>query len=117
MVRLKKADTMYQMWRWKVFQGCNLSKTTKLRILSTLVMPILLYGAETWSVTEEDIRKLRNFYMRCLQDILGVTLWDMKRNADILRETGELPIEEQLRRKRLQWFGHVQRMYDERPQK
>ena len=93
MVRLKKAGTMYQMWRWKVFQSCNLSKTTKLCILCTLVMPILLYGAETWPVTEEDIRKLRTFYMRRLQDILGVTLWGMRRNADILRETGELPIE------------------------
>ena len=34
-----------------------------------------------------------------------------------MRETGELPIEEQLRRKRLQWFGHVKRMYDDHPQK
>ena len=44
-------------------------------------------------------------------------LWDRRRNTDILEETGELPIEEQLRQKRLQWFGHVQRMSDERPQK
>ena len=49
--------------------------------------------------------------------ILGLTLWDIRRNANILRETGELPIEEQLRRKHLQWFGHVKRMYDDRPQK
>ena len=89
---------------------------TMLRVLRTLVMPILLYGAETWAVTQQDIRKLRTFHMRCLRDILGITLWDMRRNTDILEQTGELPIEEQLRRKRLQWFGHVKRMHDERPQ-
>ena len=30
MVRLRKAGTVYQMWRWKVFRSRNLSKTTKL---------------------------------------------------------------------------------------
>ena len=87
-VRLKKAGTVSQMWRWKVFRSCNLSNTTKLRVLCTLVMPILLYSAETWPVTQQDIRKLRTFHMRCLWDILGVTLWDIRRNADILRENG-----------------------------
>ena len=56
-------------------------------------------------------------HMRCLRDILGITLWDMRRNADILKETSELPIEEQLRQKRLQWFGHVQRVPDDWLQK
>ena len=117
MVRLKKAGTAYQMWRWKVFRSRNLSKTTKLRAFRILVMSILLYGAETWAVTQQDIRKLKTFQMKCLRDILGITLWDRRRNVDILQETGELPIEEQLRQKRLQWFGHVQRMPDDRPQK
>ena len=46
-----------------------------------------------------------------------MTLWDKRRNVDILEETGELPIEEQLRQKRLQWFGHLQRVPDHRAQK
>ena len=46
MVRLRKAGTVYQMWRWKVFRSRNLSKTTKLRVLRTLMMPILLCGAD-----------------------------------------------------------------------
>ena len=115
MVRLKKAGMVYQMWRWKVFHSHSLSKATKLRAFCTLVMSILLYGAETWPVTQQDTRKLRTFHMRCLRDILGITLWDMRRNADILKETGELPIEKQLRQKQLQWFGHVQRMPEECP--
>ena len=41
-----------------------------------------------------------------------MTLLDRRRDVDILEfeETGELPVEEQLRRKQLQWFGHLQRM-------
>ena len=116
-IRLEKAATVYQMWRRKVFRSRNLSKTTKVRVFRSMVMSVLLYGAETWPVTQRDVRRLKTFQMRCLRDIVGVTLWDMRRNVDILEETGELPVEEQLRQKRLQWFGHLQRMPDHRPQK
>ena len=116
-VRLEKAGKVYQMWRRKVFRSRNLGKATKMRVFRTMVMSVLLYSAETWPVTQHDIRRLKTFQMRCLRDILGLTLWDMHRNVDILKETGELPVEEQLRQRRLQWLGHVQRMPDHRPQK
>ena len=115
--RLEKAATVYQMWRRKVFRSRNLSRRTKMQVFRSMVMSVLLYGAETWSPTQQDIRRLKTFQMKCLRDIVGVTLWDMRRNADIPEETGELPIAEQLRLKRLQWFGHLQRMPDHRPQK
>ena len=116
-IRIEKAATVYQMWRRKVFRSRNLSRRTKVQVFRAMVMSVLLYGAETWTVTQQDIRRLKTFQMRCLRDIVGVTLWDMRRNVDILEETGELPIKEQLRLKRLQWFGHLQRMPDHRPQK
>ena len=49
----------------------------------------LLWGG---SVTRQDIRRLKTFQVKCLQDI--VTLSDMWCNVDILEETGELPIKE-----------------------
>ena len=95
-VRLQKTETIYQMWRWEVFRSHILSKDTKLRAFRTLVMPILLYGAETWNLSKRDLRKLKTFRMRCLQDILSVTLWDRIRNSTILEMTGELSMEDQL---------------------
>ena len=115
--RLEKGTTVYQMWRRKVFRSQNLSKETKIRVFRTLVMSVLLYGAETWAANQQDIRRLHAFQMKALRDIVGVTLWDRRRNEDILKETGETPVEEQLRQRRLQWFGHLQRMPDHRPQK
>ena len=63
----------YQMWRKKVFWSANLSKATKMRVFQTLVLSVLLYGAETWTITQKDLRKLRTFHVKCLRDILGVT--------------------------------------------
>ena len=116
-VRLEKTGKVYQMWRRKVFRSRNLGKAIKLQAFRTMIMSVLLYGAETWPVTQHDIRKLKTFQMRCLRYILGLTLWDMHRNVDILKVAGELPVEEQLRHMRLQWLGHVERMPDHHSQK
>ena len=116
-VRLEKAGKVHQIWRRKVFQSRALSSATKVRAYQTLVMPVLLYGAETWTVTQHDIRRLKSFQMRCLRNILGITLWNRVRNSDILERTAVLPVEEQLRQRRLQWFGHVWRMPTNRPQR
>ena len=110
-IRIEKADTVYQMWRRKVFRSQNVSRRTKVQVFRAMVMSVLL-----WMVTQEDIRRLKTFQMRCFRDIVGVTLWDMQCNVDILEETGKLPIKEQLRLKRLQWFGHLQRMPDHQRQ-
>ena len=116
-VRVNKASTVYQMLRRKVFRSRYLSKSTKLRVFRMMVMSTLLYGAETWPVTQKDIRRLTTFQMRCLRDILGLTLWDRRRNVDVLEECGETTVRDQLRLKRLQWLGHVLRMPIHRPQR
>ena len=79
-------------------------------------MSTLLYGAETWALTQKKIRKLITFQLRCHWDILGLTLWDRCRNADVVEECGEATMRDQLRLKRLQWFGHLMRMPAHQPQ-
>jgi hypothetical protein len=49
-------------------------------------------------MNQQNSRKLKTFQMRCLRDILGFTLLDKKRNEDILRMTGQPPIEIELRK-------------------
>ena len=49
-VRLEKAGKVYHMWRRKVFRSRNLGKATRMRSFRTMVMSVLLYGAETWPV-------------------------------------------------------------------
>ena len=51
LMRLEKAGKAYQIWRRKIFQSRALSIATKLHAHQTLVMPVLLDGAETWTET------------------------------------------------------------------
>jgi hypothetical protein len=46
-----------------------LSKNIKIRILTTLILPAVLYGCETWSVTLREEHKLRVFQNRVLRRI------------------------------------------------
>ena len=46
-----------------------LSKTFKIKIYRTIIVPVVLYGFETWSLTLRDERRLRVFENRVLRRI------------------------------------------------
>jgi hypothetical protein len=48
-----------------------LSKNVKVRIYKTIILPIVLYGCETWSLTVREEHKLRVFESRVLRRIFG----------------------------------------------
>jgi hypothetical protein len=48
-----------------------LSKNTKIRVYRTVVLPVVLYGCETWSVTLRKEQRLRVFENRVLRRIFG----------------------------------------------
>jgi hypothetical protein len=48
-----------------------LSKNTKIKIYRTVILPVVLYGCETWSVTLREEHRLRVFENRVLRRIFG----------------------------------------------
>jgi hypothetical protein len=48
-----------------------ISKTLKIRIYKTVVLPVVLYGCETWSLTLREEQRLRVFENRVLRRIFG----------------------------------------------
>jgi hypothetical protein len=48
-----------------------LSKNLKIRIYKTLILPVVLYGCETWSPTLREEHRLRVFENRVLKRIFG----------------------------------------------
>lgn len=55
----------------------------------------------------------RDFYHRSLRTIVGVNLGNRMSNEQLLQITGQPCLEDILRRNRLRWFGHVNRMVDD----
>jgi hypothetical protein len=48
-----------------------MSKNVKVRIYKTVMLPVVLYGCETWSLTVREERKLRVYENRVLRRIFG----------------------------------------------
>jgi len=49
-----------------------LSKNLKIKIYRTIILPVVLYGCETWSLILREERKLRVFENRVLRRIFGL---------------------------------------------
>jgi hypothetical protein len=48
-----------------------LSKNLKIRIYKTIILPVVLYGCETWSLTLREEHRLKVFENRLLRRIFG----------------------------------------------
>jgi hypothetical protein len=48
-----------------------MSRNVKIKIYKTIILPVVLYGCETWSLTLREEHRLRVFKNRVLKRILG----------------------------------------------
>jgi hypothetical protein len=48
-----------------------LSEKLKIKILRTIILPVVLYGCETWSLTLREERRLSVFENRVLRRVFG----------------------------------------------
>src|SRR6476469_3530738 len=92
-------------------QASDISLGTKVIVYELLVLSLLLYNSETWTLREDTKQRLRVFEMGCLRRILGVTRRDRIRNAHV-RERLNLStdIVQRVAERRLRFFGYVVRM-------
>ena len=80
------------------------------KIYEACVQSVLMYGSETWAMRVEDMRRLERTERMMVRWMCGVTLKDRKRSEDLLEQLGIKSVAEVVRRNRLRWFGHVERM-------
>ena len=66
--RIQKARGSFPKLR-KVWLNKSLRKDTKIKIFNACVKCALLYGCETWLVTNKIQRKIQAFVNRCLRYI------------------------------------------------
>jgi hypothetical protein len=96
-----------------------LSKNLKIKIYRTIILPVVLYGCETWSLTLEEERRLRVFENRVLR-VFGpkrneVTGEWRKLHNEGLNDLYSLPnIVRVLKSRRMRWAGHLARMGEDR---
>ena len=69
-IRLKSGNAFYHSVQ-NLLSPTLLSRNLKLKICRIIILPVVLYGCETWSLTLRKERRLRAFENRMLRRIFG----------------------------------------------
>jgi hypothetical protein len=91
-------------------------KNVKFRIFNTIILSVVLYGCETWSLTVREKHKLRVFGNRVLRSIFepkrdGVTGGWRKLHKEERHNLYSSPnIIRIIKSRRMRWTGHVARI-------
>ena len=95
----------------------NITKNRKLYIYQTIIQSILVYGAEVWQIPTREINKIFSAEMDVLRRLARKSRMERIKNEhikEIMGVKGKPDIIDIIETKRLQWYGHVKRMPEER---
>nr|VZI14314.1 unnamed protein product [Spirometra erinaceieuropaei] len=112
--RISKTSQAFGRLQSTVWNRHGLQLSTKLKMYKAVILPTLLYGAETWTVYAKQARRLNHFHLSCLRRILRLNWQDRIPDTDVLERTGILSLYAIVRQIQLCWIGHLVRMDDER---
>lgn len=103
----------------KLLRSKNLSRSSKIQIYNTLILPVVMYGSETWELTAADCERLLIFERRVLRMIFGALcingVWRSRYNRELANLYNHPSIVQKMRTQRLRWLGHLSRMDERAP--
>jgi hypothetical protein len=92
----------------------------KIKTYKRIILPVVLYGCETWSLTLRDEHRLRVFENRVLRRIFGpkrdevIGGWRKLHNQELHGLCSSPSIVRVTKARRMRWAGHVARMVEVR---
>jgi Reverse transcriptase (RNA-dependent DNA polymerase) len=110
--RIGKAKAVFNKMS-AIFKSHHLSLETKIRHLRCYVFSVLLYGVESWTLTEATTKKLEAFEMWLYRRILKIPWTAHTTNKEVLqRMKKDQEIVYTIKRRKLEYLGHVMRNQD-----
>ena len=112
--RIKSASKAFGALQSDIFANKHVSKKVKGKVFNTLVLTILLYGSECWTMTARIMRQLCTFYHRCIRKMSRITMHHTIKHhiktTDLLQQLHLQPLHIYYETRLLRWAGHVSRM-------
>ena len=96
-----------------IFKSRDITLPTKVRLVKAMVLPVVMYGCENWTVKKAECRRIDAFELWCWRRLLRVP-WTAKRsNQSILKEISPgCSLERPMLKLKLQYFSHLMRRVD-----
>jgi len=100
-----------------LFRSRLLSRVTKIILHKTLIRPVVLCGAEAWTLTKKEEKVLLIFERKIFRRICGPIYENRERKSQTNRELEEMSKRENtvkwIKGQRISWLGHLERMEED----
>ena len=113
-VCIRIAQAISAMARLERVWRSRITFQTKYKLFKSLVVSILLYGCESWTLMAVTEKKIQAFENKSLRRLFGISWREHKTNEYVHKTVEDLvgpqePLLGTVKRRKLIWFGHVTR--------
>ena len=96
-----------------IFKSRDITLPTKVRLVKTMVFPVVMDGCESWTVKKAEHRRIDAFELWCWRRLLRVPWTARRANQPILKEISSgCSLVGLMLKLKLQYFGHLMRRAD-----
>ena len=91
-----------------IFKNRNITLSTKVHLVKAMVLPVVMYGCESWTIKKAEHRRMDAFELWCWRRLLKVPWTARRSNQSILKEISPgCSLEGLMLKQKLQYFGHL----------
>ena len=91
-----------------IFKSRDITLPTKVHLVKAMVLPVVMYGCDSWTITKAECRRIDAFELWCWRRLFRVPWTARRSNRSILKEISpERSFEGLMLKLKLQYFGHL----------
>jgi hypothetical protein len=107
--RIGMAKTAYAELK-HILTNRHIAMNTRIRVLEGYIWPVMLYGAETWTISKVMRRKLEAAEMWFIRRMRKISWTEKKTNEEVLKTSNtKRKLMQTIRKRQLEFFGHIMR--------
>ena len=96
-----------------VLKSRDITLPTKVRLVKAMVVPVVMYGHESWTIKKAECQRIDAFELWCWRRLLRVPWTASRSNQSILEEISpECSLEGLMLKLKIQYFGHLMQRTD-----
>ena len=100
-----------------IVESKKTSREVKIRIFRSHIESIFLYNCELWTITKNHENTIDVFQRRLIRKMLNIKWQDKVSNDHLYKRTKLTPWSKAVKRRRLNWYGHLLRLPEKAPAK
>ena len=91
-----------------ILKSRDITLPTEVCLVKAMVLPVVMYGCESWTVKKAECRRIDVFELWCWRRLLSIPWTARRSNQSILKEISPgISLEGMMLKLKLQYYGHL----------